>query len=132
MTTRRMALIADDDRDIRDTLRFLLEVEEGYAVTEASDGAEVLAALQRIQEPLVVLLDQLMPKLTGMGVLHAIADDTELLARTRFVLFSARHEEFPPEEVALLQRLGVVRVRKPFEVEEVVAAVHEATNTVSH
>ncbi len=125
MTTRRQVLIADDDRDIRDSLRFLLETEEDCVVTEVADGAEALAVIQNAREPLMAFLDQVMPRLTGIGVLRAIAEDPDILARTRFVLFSARHEAFPPDDTALLQRLGVIRVRKPFDIEEVIAALRE-------
>ncbi len=125
MTTRRRVLIADDDRDIRDSLRFLFETEEDCVVTEVADGAEALAVIQNAREPLMAFLDQVMPRLTGIGVLRAIAADPEILARTRFVLFSARHEAFHPDDTALLQRLGVIRIRKPFDIEEVIAALRE-------
>ncbi len=125
MTTRRQVLIADDDRDIRDSLRFLLETEEDCVVTEVADGAEALAVIQNAREPLMAFLDQVMPRLTGIGVMRAVAEDAQILARTRFVLFSARHNEFPPDDAALLQRLGVIRVHKPFDIEEVIAALRE-------
>ncbi|HEY7358104.1 MAG TPA: response regulator, partial [Ktedonobacterales bacterium] len=62
-------LIVDDDSAIRDTLREALE-DEGYEVAEAADGIAGLERLRASQENMVVLLDQLMPKLDGVGVLR--------------------------------------------------------------
>jgi CheY-like chemotaxis protein len=130
MTAGHFVLVADDDRDIRDALRFLLEIQEGYVVAEAADGAETLTALRDAREPLVVLLDQVMPQLTGMEVLRTVADEPAILQRTRFVLFSARQESFPPADTALLLRLGVFTIRKPFEIDEVLAVVRAAAESL--
>lgn len=56
-------LIVDDDDDIRETLRDLLE-DEGYQVLEASNGREALARL-RHGSVCVVLLDLMMPIMDG-------------------------------------------------------------------
>ncbi|MFI4878433.1 MAG: response regulator, partial [Steroidobacterales bacterium] len=57
---RRPVLVVDDDQDIRNVLRDLLS-DEGYQVSLASDGAEGLRLLASASEPLVVLLDLMMP-----------------------------------------------------------------------
>lgn len=129
MPTQRCVLIADDDRDIRDALRFLLE-DEGYVVAEAANGAAALAWLRAAAHPAVVLLDQVMPRPTGTEVLGAIARDTAILARTRFVILTARHEPFSVDETALLTQLGVVHVHKPFDVEAVAAVVRQTFDTL--
>ena len=64
-------LVVDDDTAIRQMLRLVLE-DEGYAVREAMDGIEALAALRVSARPLVVLLDLMMPRLGGDGVLAAV------------------------------------------------------------
>lgn len=123
---RGQILIADDDPGIRASLRFFLEDDEGYTVAEASNGSETLAHLHASVSPEVALLDLVMPEPAGMAVLRAMSDEPGILARVRFVLLSARHEKLADEDEALIVRLGVARVRKPFELEEVLAAVRAA------
>jgi CheY-like chemotaxis protein len=57
-------LLVDDDRDVREMLAALLELE-GYRVTVAVNGQEALALLQSGPPPSVILLDLLMPVMDG-------------------------------------------------------------------
>ncbi len=63
-------LIADDDRLVRTMLADLL-VELGHAVVEATNGAEAVALCAR-ELPDLLILDFLMPKLSGLDALHAL------------------------------------------------------------
>lgn len=70
-------LVAEDDPSVRMTLEFVLQ-DEGFDVIMAEDGEQAVAmALE--QAPDVILLDQMMPKLTGKEVLAALrgADATK-------------------------------------------------------
>lgn len=69
-------LIAEDDADLRLLLRLVLH-RAGYQVSEARDGVEALEAMSRETFD-VVLLDNLMPRMSGIEVLEALA----LLRRT--------------------------------------------------
>lgn len=69
-------LIAEDDADLRLLLRLVLH-RAGYQVSEARDGVEALEAMSREAFD-VVLLDNLMPRMSGIEVLEALA----LLRRT--------------------------------------------------
>ena len=61
-------LVAEDDADIRETLKDLLS-GEGYAVETAADGVTAMAAWKGAQEPLdLVLLDVMMPGKSGYDV----------------------------------------------------------------
>lgn len=61
-------LVCDDTPDIVEMLQFILE-GEGYAVTTASAGQEVMGAIET-NRPDLVLLDLRMPGLDGFGVLR--------------------------------------------------------------
>jgi two-component system nitrogen regulation response regulator NtrX len=63
-------LVVDDERDIRSSLRMILEYE-GMAMDEASTGSEALACLDG-REPDAVLLDIKMPRMDGLEVLAEI------------------------------------------------------------
>ena len=69
-------LIAEDDADLRLLLRLVLH-RAGYRVSEARDGVEALEAMSREAFD-VVLLDNMMPRMTGIEVLESVA----LLRRT--------------------------------------------------
>src|ERR1051326_8539461 len=57
-------LIIDDDADIRDVLKIVLEAN-GYCVRLASDGLDGLAKLQTGTPPAMILLDLMMPRMDG-------------------------------------------------------------------
>jgi DNA-binding NtrC family response regulator len=63
-------LIVDDEKNIRRTVRMVLE-GEGYSVEEASSGEEVLARLPDIA-PDVILLDVQLPGISGHEVLESL------------------------------------------------------------
>lgn len=63
-------LVVDDDGDIRSLLRAILEVE-GHYICEAADGEEALSLFTELQ-PEVVVLDIMMPGLSGLDVLRGI------------------------------------------------------------
>jgi CheY-like chemotaxis protein len=58
-------LVVDDEPEIRATVQAMLEIE-GYLVSQAANGADALAALER-DRPDLVLLDMRMPVLDGWG-----------------------------------------------------------------
>jgi DNA-binding response OmpR family regulator len=63
-------LIADDDADVRDTLRCTLELA-GYATAGAADGGEALTALREMQFDLMIT-DLQMPEYDGLELLDAL------------------------------------------------------------
>jgi CheY-like chemotaxis protein len=66
-------LLADDSKFLRAAHELFLK-KDGFAVIKASDGEEALA-LARRERPDVVVLDLLMPKLSGTEVLKALKED---------------------------------------------------------
>lgn len=69
-------LIIEDDHFLSSILKNRLE-KEGFRVLQAFDGDEGLA-MARKEKPDVVLLDLIMPKVSGFEVLEGIASDPEL------------------------------------------------------
>ena len=65
------ALVADDDPLTRHLLKQYLTTW-GYAVTEAADGGDAWAQLQRPDRPGLVLLDWMMPKLDGPEICRLV------------------------------------------------------------
>ena len=65
-------LLVDDDPDIRDVLTVILE-SRGYQIVTARDGIEGLAAL-RAENPDLMIVDLLMPKMDGFAMLKELQD----------------------------------------------------------
>ena len=82
----RPVLIVEDHRSIREGLQALL-VAKGYPVVTAATGEEALQLMQSCR-PGVVLLDMMLPGISGEEVLTAIRQDARL-ARLPVVAVSA-------------------------------------------
>ncbi len=63
-------LVVDDEKDLRDALRTMLE-SAGYSVVEAADGEEGLKLAEQ-EKPDLILLDIMMPKMDGHQVLNLL------------------------------------------------------------
>lgn len=101
-------LVVDDDDEIRTLLGAILE-DEGYGVREASDGREAMDVLHDGAElPAVILLDLMMPVMSGLDVLDALAG-SERLRRIPVVVMTAAPEKAVGRAFAGL-------IQKPFEV----------------
>jgi CheY-like chemotaxis protein len=121
-------LLVDDDPSIRESFGFLLR-DAGYVVRDASDGMEALDTLLRSEEPLIVVLDLLMPRMTGFEVLQRVADDPVLQARHAYVVCSAqplRPELVGEHFLRLLERLAIAVVPRPCDIDVLLAAVDAA------
>jgi len=108
-------LVVDDDRHIREVIVFALG-EAGFETTEASDGAQALAAFERSASDLVVL-DIVMPELDGTEVCR------RLRARSSvpIVFLTSRDDEI--DRVLGLELGGDDYLTKPFSPLELVARV---------
>src|SRR5512133_266827 len=72
---RRRVLVVDDHPSFRRLATKLLEAGGFDVVGEAEDGASALAAARRLQ-PELVLLDVLLPDMSGLAVAEALAGDS--------------------------------------------------------
>lgn len=112
----QQVLIADDSATVRLMLRGWLE-GAGYEVREAADGAQALEHIRSSADadPLVVLLDYEMPKLSGYEVLQHAAAEGLLPPRCSYVVISALTSNFPSDFSALLRQLSIQILPKPFD-----------------
>jgi len=118
MTDAPLVLCADDDRDILALLALRLE-RAGYRVAQAIDGEQALS-LARELLPDVVVLDVMMPRLSGTEVLAALRAD-DATAALRVVLLSARAQE---ADVARGLEAGAdAYLAKPFQAPELLEVV---------
>jgi DNA-binding response OmpR family regulator len=82
-------LLADDEKDIVETLKSRL-TREGYDVTIAADGEEALLKVKE-NNPDIIILDLMMPKLNGFEVLKKVRENFKDKWRP-IIIVSARTE----------------------------------------
>jgi len=89
-TETKIALIVDDDDDLRALLSFKL-LHSGFEVHDEADGEGGLAAIVTFH-PDIVLLDWLMPRMSGLEVCEQLRSVPEI-ARTSVILLTAKAQE---------------------------------------
>ena len=86
-------VIADDNERIRQNLQEIVSREcDMTLVGSASDGMDALSMI-RTSHPDVVLLDIIMPKMDGLGVLEEVKKDENLLKKPAFIILTAMGQE---------------------------------------
>jgi len=113
-------LIADDEPNIVVSLEFMMK-REGYEVLVARDGVAALEAI-RGERPELVLLDAMMPGMSGFDVCQAVRAD-EALRGTRILMLTAKGRE-----TDMARGLGVgadAYVTKPFSTRELMQKVRD-------
>src|SRR5689334_16167767 len=115
-------LVVDDDEDVRDGLMGAL-ADEGYGVLTASNGVDALDVLHGDARPDVILLDLTMPVMDGYAFRKRQLEDDALRA-IPVICCSA-------DARAMLPGPGVWRLRKPFDVEQLLAVVARAVARVT-
>lgn len=113
--TNAKILIADDDRNICELLRIYLE-KENYNVVLAGNGEEALLKFDE-EEPDILLLDVMMPRLDGWQVCRELRKKSEV----PIIMITAKGETF--DKVLGLELGADDYVVKPFEPKEIVARV---------
>src|SRR5712692_6758212 len=114
----RRVLIVEDDKDIVELVRYNLE-KEGYQVAAAGDGLGALAQVKKAA-PDLVILDLMLPKLSGLEVCREVRRDTAL-NRLPILMLTARGDE--ADRVVGLEIGADDYVTKPFSPRELVARV---------
>ena len=121
MTT---VLVVDDEPLIAMALEAALE-DAGYQVVTAANGRQGLERLAEAPRPDVVLLDMMMPVMSGPAMLAAMAAAPDLDGIPVIVLSSL------PEEAVRARAKDVAAIlRKPYTVREVLSAITQALGKV--
>jgi CheY-like chemotaxis protein len=117
--TDGLIMVVDDDPDIRESLELLLRLH-GHPVITAADGEEALERLRATGDrPCVILLDLMMPRMSGFELHAALSSDPALADIPIVVITGAgglvgdQAQELSAEDV----------VRKPLELAALLAIV---------
>lgn len=105
-------MIIDDDTHISDMLCEALQVE-GYAVSRAYSGTEALMLLS-VRKPDLILLDLMLPGLSGEELIHRIND-------IPVIVISAKTAT--SDKVGLLLNGAADYITKPFDIDELLARI---------
>ena len=120
------ALIAEDDRDSREMLAFLLEVE-GYEVVSTTNGNQAWVEFERSRFPLVIS-DWLMPECDGLELCRRIRSAERSTYPYVILLTALKGKNH------FLQAMGAGAddfISKPFDPDELRAKLHVAERIVS-
>ena len=119
-TTAKRVLIVDDDSGIRGLIRVVLS-RAGYDVDEAGDGAEGLAAMERLPYD-AVILDLMMPGVNGFQV---VAQLEEKRSHQHCVIIMSAAAESTIQE--LKSPVIHSKMRKPFDISALLATLRSCT-----
>ena len=125
MSAQKTVLLVDDDNEIIESMRTVLEAK-GYRVMVARDGNAGLTVAER-ENPDLVILDMMMPKKSGFLVLEKLKGRPGGLIPTIMITGNegSRHR-------AYAEMLGVRDyIRKPFAMEKLVKSVEQILETTA-
>ncbi len=118
--TKKKILIVDDEIDIVETLKFILE-DAGYQCYCAFDGEEGLNLAREIM-PDLMILDVMMPKINGYKISRLLKYDSKY-KNIPIMMITARSQD---EDKMIGEETGVNEyITKPFELDYVVSKVNE-------
>lgn len=116
-------LIIEDDIDIRELIAEIL-TEEGYLTSTAENGKlglDYLVACKVEERPDCIILDLMMPVMTGIQVLEKLqADYPNDLAKIPVIIATAKGS---PKEDLKNMPANVTKIRKPMDVNELIDTV---------
>jgi len=117
---QKTILIADDEVDIVETLKFVLETE-GFNVITAYDGEEALKSAKEFM-PDLMLLDVMMPKINGYKVSRLLKFDKKF-QNIPILMVTARSQE---EDKLIGEETGADEyITKPFDIMNVVDLINK-------
>jgi DNA-binding response OmpR family regulator len=116
MAETKTILLVDDDIELSDGLRIMLE-RQGYHVLQARDGQQAKSCIYQ-HRPDLVILDMMMPRMGGYPVLEHFRDKPDA---PPIIMITANEGS---RHKAYAEYLGVIDyIRKPFAMERLLESV---------
>lgn len=125
MTDKKKILVSEDNPDLRKILMMRLEVN-GYDVIEAVDGEQALSKV-RSERPDLILLDLMMPKLTGFEVVRMLRFEEEF-ENLPVIVLSALDQQKEREKA--IEAGADAYFIKPFELDLLLIKIRSLTGEV--
>ncbi|HEX2836117.1 MAG TPA: response regulator [Thermoanaerobaculia bacterium] len=118
---RKRALVVDDDDPIRTMLAKVVE-RQNLNVDTARDGVE---AIERIDQDgySLILLDLMMPRLDGYGVLQYLQDHHPAMLKCTIIASAVPESEVLRKFISPVFKIHA----KPFDMSKLIADIHECT-----
>lgn len=107
---RPRVLVADDDQSIRQLLSTIVR-REHFEVDAVADGGDAIAKLQQ-HEYAVILLDLMMPRISGFDVIEYLKEHPQSVKPVVLVITAYADQKFREVDPSIVA--GVLR--KPFEI----------------
>ena len=109
MSENKLVLVVDDDPDLVEAVSMKLEAKS-YKVDKAYDGVEAMEKVSA-EKPALVILDVMMPRVSGFDALAALKADTRT-SQIPVIMVTAKGR---PEDMAMARSLGAVEyITKPW------------------
>jgi two-component system alkaline phosphatase synthesis response regulator PhoP len=122
---KKRILVVDDEKNIRDLLKFNLE-KEGYDIVQAKDGKE---ALEKVKDNIdLVVLDLMLPEIDGLNVCKKIRSD-EKLGDLPIIMLTAKSEDI--DRIIGLELGADDYITKPFNTRELIARIKALLRRIS-
>ncbi|AUN98247.1 response regulator [Bacteriovorax stolpii] len=122
-TDKKTVLIIEDDMDIRELVAEIL-TDEGYITKTAENGRvglDYLIACPKDSLPDCVILDLMMPVMTGLQVMeYLLSNHANDLAKLPIIITTAKGN---PKEDLVNMPANVTKIRKPMDVNELIDTV---------
>ncbi|HEX7768342.1 MAG TPA: response regulator, partial [Nitrospira sp.] len=113
-------LVVEDHEDTACLLRFILE-RDGYGVTQVRDGLMALKLVETTPPPDLLLLDIMLPSLTGLELLRIVRTTPEW----QWIPVILLTGDSRTETMTVAANLGATEyVKKPFAAERLLQSIH--------
>lgn len=119
----KTVLVVDDELHIRELIRDNLEAE-GYNIIIATDGLEAIDLLEET-DPVLVILDIMMPEMDGWEVCKNIKDRDKKIKIIMLTAKSGNRDRMIGEKILKADKY----ITKPFDIEKLIGEVHELIKT---
>lgn len=116
---KKQILIVDDEKLITGLLKYRIETELNFKTAAVNSGAEAVE-LMRSSKPDLLILDMMMPGISGLDVLKIISADESLKSIKVIILSATAKYKEPAAQLGYKHYLV-----KPFKITEIIEKINE-------